>query len=70
VVPVEWKAHAARNPQYVSFVLFYRKPFRFTANFLKPRNEGVIRFNRSLYRRIIRRSKPNGLQQFAANVLH
>jgi len=53
-----------------SIILRYRKPVRFVANFLKPRNKGIVRFNRTLYRYVVGRSKANGLQQFASNVLH
>jgi hypothetical protein len=51
-------------------VLFYRKPLRFVANFLQPRNKGIVRFNRRRNRQLVRRSKPDALQQFASNVLH
>jgi hypothetical protein len=58
----------ARPPH--SIILLYRKPVRFVANFLKPRNKGIVRFNRRRNRQVVRRSKADALQQFASNVLH
>jgi hypothetical protein len=45
-----------------SILLVYRKPLRFVTNLLKPRNEGVIRLNGSLYRCIVRVGEANRLQ--------
>src|SRR5262249_14534431 len=39
-----------------SVILLYHMSLRFAANLLEPPNKSIIRFNRSLYRRIIRRS--------------
>ncbi len=45
-----------------SIILIYRKPLRSITNRLEPLDKGVIRFNRSLYRHVVRRSEANGLQ--------
>ena len=43
--------------------------FHFDPNCLEPPNKGIVRFNRSIYGRIIRRSKADGLQHICVQCL-
>jgi hypothetical protein len=51
-----------RNKDVIYVFILICRTLSSITNRLEPLDKGVIRFNRSLYRHVVRRSEANGLQ--------